>query len=221
MAPRCTVVIGAPELLEALGSAVESGVSRTSDDASEILGFSDRDVPGALETIASRRPHVIALERLFAATSRGAALINRLKADPSLASVEIRILAHDGSHSRVSPRRTPASTAGPAASDYRVTRRAPRFKMIEGTEARVDGARARIIDLSASGAQIETSLALRLRQRVRIALSDEAGVIRFDAAVAWASFEMKTSTPGYRAGVAFTDARGAAVDAFCARHRRL
>src|SRR4030095_11449687 len=35
-------------------------------------------------------------EHLFAATSRGAALIKRIKADPSLRGCEITIVSHDG-----------------------------------------------------------------------------------------------------------------------------
>ena len=77
------------------------------------LAFADTDALQALETITRERPGVVALERLFAATSRGAAFINRIKADPALSSCEIRIVAHDSAYSRVSPRR-PGETA-PAA----------------------------------------------------------------------------------------------------------
>src|SRR4029450_200114 len=57
---------------------------------------------------AGRRRTVIARELLSAATSRGAALINRIKADPSLANAEIRVVSLDGTY-RVSPPRTPAA----------------------------------------------------------------------------------------------------------------
>jgi hypothetical protein len=232
MAEPRTVIIGAPKLLDALRSHAGEG---------EILTFSDHDALKALEVITTSRPPVVTLERLFAATSRGAALINRIKEDPGLTSTEIRIVSHDGTYSRVSPRRTPpaepaaaavpaaapppasadtaASASPPAALDYRGTRRAPRFRMIEGTEAQVDGASARIVDLSVIGAQIVSPSALRPQQRVRIILSDDVGVVRVNAAVAWASFEIPKSTPRYRAGIEFTDAQAAAVDAFCKRHQ--
>ena len=42
----------------------------------------------------------------------------------------------------------------PGSLDYRGTRRAPRYRMVEGTEAQVDGASAMVIDLSTVGAQI-------------------------------------------------------------------
>ena len=97
MSEPCTVVIGPTTLLEQLkASAASTG---------EVLAFSDTDALAALETISARRPKVIALERLFAATSRGAASINRIKADPDLTASEIRVLSHDGLYSRVSSRR--------------------------------------------------------------------------------------------------------------------
>src|SRR5580765_483620 len=67
----------------------------------EVLAFSDYDALRVLEVITERRPRVVALERLFAATPRGAALINRIKADPSLVESEIRVVSHDSDYSRV------------------------------------------------------------------------------------------------------------------------
>ena len=158
-------------------------------------------------------------------------LINRIKTDPALQHTEIRVVSHDGSHSRVSPRRgkakaaapkaaPPSGPATPAASvDYRGTRRAKRYRMIAGTEVQVDGASAEVIDLSVIGAQIVSTSALRPQQRVRITLADDGGVVRVNAAVAWASFEIPKSTPRYRAGIEFTDAQAAAIEAFCKRHQ--
>lgn len=223
MSESCTVIIGAPQLLDAL--------RERAGGEGEVFTFGDHEALKAFETIASRRPKVITFERLFAATSRGAALINRIKADPALQHAEIRVVSHDGSHSRVSPRRGKSKAAGakaavtsapaaPAASlDYRGTRRAQRYKMIAGTEVQVDGASAEVIDLSVIGAQIVSPSALRPQQRVRITLADDRGVVRVNAAVAWASFEIPKSTPRYRAGIEFTDAQAAAIEAFCKRHQ--
>src|SRR5436189_3125619 len=99
MSTPCTVVIGAVELLET--------IRQNAPDDSEVLTFSDTEPLKALDAITVRQPNVIVLERLFAATSRGAALINRIKADPSLTNAEIRVVSLDGTY-RVSPRRTPA-----------------------------------------------------------------------------------------------------------------
>jgi hypothetical protein len=242
MSTPCTVIIGAIELLDTLRqSAAAPG---------EVLCFGDSEPLKALEAISTRQPSVIALERLFAATSRGAALINRIKADPALAGVEIRVVSVDGTY-RVSPRRTPAPpprsapSARPAPSpapaemhieeiavepaveaqptaqnlDYRGTRRAPRVRMAEGTEAQIDSALATLVDLSTHGAQILCPTPLKPQQRVRMVLADDLGVVRFSASVAWAFFEIPKGVSRYRAGVEFRDAEPKAVDAFCKRHR--
>ena len=245
MSTPCTVLIGAVELHDTLRQTADA-------DDSDILTFSDTEALKALDAITSRRPNVIVLERLFAATSRGAALINRIKADPSLANAEIRIVSRDGTY-RVSPRRAPgrvdeaqlaATATDPEASgmtdiplevvpipleqsddaatknlDYRGTRRAPRFRMAEGTEAQVDGAIATVIDLSRIGAQILSPIPLKPQQRVRMILGDDLGLAKFSASVAWASFEIPKGVSRYRAGVEFHDAEPSAIEAFCKRHK--
>ena len=245
MSTPCTVLIGAAELHDTLRQTAAA-------EEKDILTFTDAEPLKALEAINARRPSVIVLEGLFAATSRGAALINRIKADPSLAGAEIRIVSRDGTY-RVSPRR-PAGRAGetqvapPATEleasgmmdipleivptpfeqgddtatqnlDYRGTRRAPRFRMAEGTEAQVDGAIATVIDLSRLGAQILSPIPLKPQQRVRMILGDDLGLAKFSASVAWASFEIPKGVSRYRAGVEFSDAEASAIDAFCKRHK--
>lgn len=245
MSTPCTVLIGAIELLDTLHQ-------NTSAEDNEILTFSDAEPLHALEAITAKRPNVVVLERLFAATSRGAALINRIKADPSLAHAEIRIMSLDGTY-RVSPRRAPGRAGEPqpeapaiapedsgltdtplevvptpfeqpdgAAAqnlDYRGTRRAPRFRVAEGTEAQVDGAIATVIDLSRLGAQILSPIPLKPQQRVRMILGDDLGLAKFSASVAWASFEIPKGVSRYRAGVEFNDAEASAIEAFCKRHK--
>ena len=73
----CIVLIASPDLLPKL-------TPRVSNPDGEVLAFTDADALRALEVITKRRPALVALERVFAATPRGAALINRIKADPSL-----------------------------------------------------------------------------------------------------------------------------------------
>jgi hypothetical protein len=220
--PTCTVLIGAPELLPALRE--RTGLT------GEVLTFSDQEPLRALEAIAMRRPDVVALERLFAATSRGAALINRIKSDPNLLDSEIRIVSHDSDYVRISRRpRAAAATTSIAIEappkperplDWHGTRRAPRVRIRDGVECLIDGNTALVIDLSTIGAQVISQVVLRPNQRVRMTLVDEAGVVRFNAAVAWASFEIPTGTPRYRAGIEFTDADARAVSAFAERYRK-
>jgi hypothetical protein len=186
--------------------------------------FSDADALKALDLITRQRPQVVALERLFAATSRGAALINRIKADPALADSEIRIVAHDSNYSRVSPRKPgepstvaveePARAAQPPPQlDWRGTRRAPRFKIVDGVEVLIDGNPATLVDLSAIGAMVLSPTTLKPNQRIRMSLPQEPRPIRFSAGVAWAAFEMPKGKPAphYKAGIEFFDADADAV----------
>jgi len=190
----------------------------------------------ALEEIVRRRPKVVALERQFAATPRGAALINRIKADPELAASELRVVAHDSDYERVLPRPAialtvaeesapaePPAEAAPvrAPLDHHGTRRALRFKIAGDMSVLLDGNSARLIDLSEVGAQVVSATVLKPNQRVRVALTDDHGALRFNGAIAWAAFEIPPRHgPQYRAGVNFVDADGDAVGAFCMRHKQ-
>jgi hypothetical protein len=203
------VLIAPSELLPALAQ-------QTSDAAVELLTFTNTEALRALETITLRRPAVVTLERLFAATPRGAALINRIKADPALRHSEIRVVAHDSNYSRISPRRP--EPVREEALDYRGTRRVPRFKIATAARAVVNGRPAAILDLSVDGAQVSSADQLKPKQRVELTLGD--GDVSCRADVAWVSFERPpNSGPRYRAGVTFIDPEAPAIDAFISRHK--
>jgi hypothetical protein len=183
----------------------------------EVLTFTDADALKALQTIIQRRPLVVTLERMFAVTPRGAALINRIKSDPTLRQSEIRVVAHNSDYVRVVPRAAPP--AAPAL-DQRGTRRAARFKMTPNTQAILDDKPGTLIDLSSVGAQVVSKVALKPNQRITMTLNDEVGQVHFNASVAWTAFENPSSgSPRFRAGINFEDADPVAVDAFCARHK--
>jgi hypothetical protein len=219
------VVIASAQHLAALQQRPEFADAQT---------FADSDALRALDVISRDQPSVVALERLFAATSRGAALINRIKADPALASCEIRIVAHDSNYTRVSPRR-PADPGGAAPAvaveeppapapplDWKGTRRAPRFKMIDALEVAIDGKPARLMDLSVIGAMVISPTTLKPNQRIRMSLPQQPRPIRFSAGVAWAAFEMPKGSPApqYRAGIEFFDADGDAVLKFIDKQKK-
>jgi hypothetical protein len=243
--PSSAVVIGASDLLDAL---------KASAGVTDALAFPDSQPLQALQAISEHRPVLVVLERLFAATSRGAALINRIKNDPSLDQTEIRVLSHTGDYTRViarpaspapAPQAAPASASGgksdvtsavatvaPAGNpapateqvqpvDWRGTRRAPRLRARAGVEVQIDGDAAALIDVSVIGAQVLSGASLRPNQRVRVALLQDEGPIRFRASVAWAKFELPKSggAPKYRAGLEFIDADEAAVAVYCERVR--
>ena len=244
MSTSCSVLIAAADVQIAFRQRV--GVTE-----GDVLMFSDSEPIRALEAITSRHPQLVALERVFAATPRGVALINRIKSDPALVQTEIRVLAHDSDYSRVLPR-TPAGAPAPAHAaaapsvaaasvatapvaapaavteaatvhpplDTTGTRRAPRFKMAANVEVLVDGNPATLVNLSTTGAQVVSITILKPNQRVRMAMTDPAGVVRFNATIVWAAYEIPSKTSSrYRAGVEFVDADPAAIDRFSARHR--
>ena len=244
------MLIASPDFLPQLKERAEDGTT-------EVLAFTDSEALRALEVITKRRPRLVTLERLFAATPRGAALIHRIKADPALVGSEIRVISHDSEYTRVLPRpgddggdasatapaaTTTAATVAPAVAptiapvvvpavappaapvaplDQRGTRRAPRFRIAAKVEIQVDGHPATLVDLSTVGAQVVSVGALKPNQRVRITMGDAKASLRFNAAVAWAKFEIPPgSGPRYRAGLDFVDADHKSVDAFCARHKQ-
>jgi hypothetical protein len=223
MSTSCTVVI-APAYL------MQSVCERLRSTSVELVPCVETDIPVAIATIVQRRPATVAIERVFASTSRGAALVGRLKADPAIVDIEIRIVAHDSDYSRVSPRRPAGdaadggvAVAAPApALDQHGTRRAARTAIVESAEILVDGDAVRLVDLSVLGAQVLSPAALRPGQRVRVSMVDEKLTLRFQATVIWATFELPGggTAPRYRAGIEFSGADAAGIGEYAARHLR-
>jgi PilZ domain len=212
----------------------------------EILTFADTEPIQALQAILQRRPGLIVLERLFAATPRGAALINRIRTDPQISDAEVRVMSHTGDYVRQVSRSTLVETpaprevasvmvgedyaAVPLASglaegsqqlDWHGTRRAPRHRLRPGVEIQFDGNPVSIVDMSVVGAQVVSATILRPNQRVRVSVPTDNFVMRFRGTVAWAKFELPkpSEPPRYRAGVEFNDADSSAMDHYCARHK--
>ncbi len=208
----------------------------------EVVTFADSEPILALQAILDQRPRLIVLERLFAATPRGAALINRIKTDPQLGHAEVRVMSHTGDYVRqvVKPSAgqpaasaaavargsskkpgtmAPAATDAPRPLDWHGTRRAPRFRARPGVEIQLDGNSASVVDVSAVGVQVLSPSILRPNQKVRVTIAGDDSQIRFLGAVAWAKFELPKpdGAPRYRAGVEFMNADAAAVDEFCAK----
>jgi hypothetical protein len=212
------VLIGPSDALPALRERLDSGA--------ELHQFTDQEALEALDHIIRNKPRIIALDHEFSSSSRGAALINRIKDDPSLVNCEVRVIAHDSALHRAVKR---APGHGPAvavdepksALDYRGTRRAPRYRMKDGIEILVDGNAAALVDVSTVGAQVLCPSVLRPNQRVRMTLTDQKGAIRCNGSIAWASLELpKGLPPRYRAGIDMTGADPEAVKGFAERHKK-
>src|SRR5262245_16190653 len=201
---------------------------RTAAEGSELLAFPDSDALRALDVITKRRPAIVALDRAFAASPRGAARINRIKADPSLVESEIRVVSHDSSsYARVaSPEGAGPSGGAAAISDAPTqmaqaldecgTRGTPRVTIAKGIEVLIDGNAAVLVDLSIGGAQVLSATALKPNQRVRVTLTDERGPLRINGAIAWATFEIPAR---YRAGIEFLGGDSAAIKAYALSHQ--
>ena len=228
MSTARTVVIAPPDLLSPLVDRLQS------QDPGELVSCPDTDIAAAIERVLELKPGRVAIERLFAATSRGAALLARLKADPLLDDTEFRIVSHDSEYWRVSPRR-PASVDGPAAAvpptasgsgegtlDHRGTRRAARVAIQEGVEILVDGSPARLVDLSAVGGQVLSTAVLKPGQRVRVSMVDGRVTLRCQATIIWARFELSRGDlgPRYRAGMEFSGGDSDGIGEYARRHQR-
>ncbi len=219
MSTPIVVLIAAPDFIPALRE-------RLGDD-SKIVTFGDSEPLRALQAILTTRPDVVALERIFAASPRGAALIARVKSDPALNDAEIRVLSHDSSYQRVSPRRVAAEAKKrPARSARRLdpgTRRAPRFKVKVSTHATVDGSQAQIVDLSTVGAQLVVPGSLGPKREVTVALGPVRKPLTAPGIIVWARVELSRKGPVSRIGVEFAEFAEpdrAALDAFIQAHRR-
>jgi hypothetical protein len=136
----------------------------------------------------------------------------------------VRIVAHDGRYTVAEG--TGAMQGGRSAAaqrpqlDTRGTRRAERY-VIAPLEVLVDGNPAALVDLSSLGAQVLSAAVLKPNQQVRMSLSDEYGMTRFNAAVAWALFEIPPKlNPRYRAGLEFIDADTHVIDSYCLKYRQ-
>jgi hypothetical protein len=102
--------MSAPAVIIAAANLTPSLCERLADEG-ELLTFADTEPIQALQTILEQRPRLIVLERLFAATPRGAALINRIKTDPQVSQAEIRVMSHTGDYTRVVSRGAAAEPA--------------------------------------------------------------------------------------------------------------
>lgn len=219
-----TVLIAASKQLPALQQHA---------DLADAEAFEDTDALKALDAIARRPPEVIALERQFASSARGGAFINRIKADPALASCEIRIIelgnmsapvptpAAPADAPPVQPATPNAKAAQPTAAEFTPasgtrdqTRGAERHTVGRNVEILIDGNPATLINISVVGAQVLSPSSLRPNQRVRMSLVDATRPMRFNGVVAWATFEMPKEGPRYRAGVKFHDAAPDMVERF-------
>ena len=190
---------------------------RLAADGSNVSSFSDVDTLRALEAIATTRPAVVALERGFASTARGAAFINRITADPALMGSTVRIIAQDPP-----PPPPPGIETSPATAGHGTdARRVPRYELVERVEVAIDNNAVTLVKLSTLGAEVVSASVLKPNQRIRLSVSDGATSIRSSGTIVWANFEIPPgSGPRYRAGLEFISPDVVALEAFIKTHRK-
>jgi hypothetical protein len=204
------------------------GLKERLDPKAEVQEFTESEALEALDHIIRTKPGIIAMEDQFSGTSRGTALINRIKDDPTLSACEVRVLAHDAAQNRVAVKR--GGQGGPAiavdepkpALDVKGTRRAPRIRIQDGVEVAVDGNPAALIDLSTVGAQVVSPTVLKPNQRVRVLIGEGKAAVKCSGAIAWAAFEMPKGMPTrYRAGIDFGGSADVpSVDGFAKKNKK-
>ena len=211
-----TVLIAAPAYLPTLTARPQ---------LKDAQAFAEADVLQALEAITTGRPDVVVLEKQFADTSRGTALINRIKADPTLKHCDIQVVLHDGGSESIVREPEPAAGLAPDTTslsplDYRGTRRADRFTIQRGVEIQVEGNPVQVINMSAVGIQVVSPGILRPNQKIRLSLTSQPGAPRFKSVVAWAAFELPQGVARYRAGIEILDHTDqAAITKFIKKHK--
>jgi hypothetical protein len=184
------------------------GLQERLDPSADVQTFTEGEALEALDHIIRTQPALVAMQDEFADSSRGQALINRIKDDVALATVEVRVMAKNAAQNRVAVKRGSHGSAAAvavaekpkAALDQKGTRRAPRVRIKDGVDVAVDGNPAALVDLSTVGAQVVSPTVLKPNQRVRVTM--ENGKVKCAGAVVWAAFEMPKGLPTrYRAGI--------------------
>jgi PilZ domain-containing protein len=198
------------------------------DPKADVQTFTDAEALEALDHIIRTKPALVAMQDEFADSSRGQALINRIKDDVVLATVEVRVMGKNPAQNRVAVKRgSPGGSAVVAvaeklksALDQKGTRRAARVPIKDGVEVAVDGNTAGLIDLSVVGAQVVSSTVLKPNQRVRVTM--ENGKVKCAGAVVWAAFEMPKGLPTrYRAGIDWgVTAEAPKVETFAKKNKK-
>ena len=179
--------------------------TQSAADSSEMLAFAETEVERALDVIVARRPRLVIVNQVFAATPSGGALVDRIRSDSALQPCDIRTVAF-------------GEASGPL--DLTGTRRAPRFSMADGITADIDGKTASLVNVSLVGAQVISQTSLKPKQRLRFTLVDEGEPIRMQSVVATVAVEIVKGAPRYRAGIEFFNADSAALQKFINRNKK-
>ena len=184
--------------------------------------ISEADLLLMQDNLLAQPPEVLVLHSAFAATSRGASLVSALKAKPRDTGTAVRVFIEDEVKSplilletALSPVEALLETSRPL--DRAGTRQAARYPM-DRRALSINGDPGQLIDLSVSGAQVQTAIRLRPLKVARLVLQDATGDLRLQGTVAWAIAMPSGGSIHYRAGVEFVNPDKKQLAMFCTVH---
>lgn len=194
-------------------------VRKRLSQADFVAVVSEAELLQVQDNILSQPPEVVVMHSTFAATSRGASLIAALKAKPRETGSTVRVFIEDEvkaplimAETSLSPTEALLETSRPL--DRAGTRQAARYPMNRRAVA-INGDAAQLIDLSVSGAQVQTAVRLRPLKVARLVLPDGTGDLRLQGTVAWAIAVPSGGTIHYRAGIEFVNPDKKQLATFC------
>ena len=214
MSSVIAIVIVRPEHLV----SVEKRLSETN----VVSVVSEADLIQFHDTLLERPPEVLVMHSAFATTSRGAMLVSGLKAKPRETGTAVRVFIEDEVKAPLllSEKELPAIDALLETSrplDRAGTRQAARYPM-NRRDVAVNGEPGQLIDLSVSGAQLQSLARLRPLKLVRLVLPDQKADLKLQGTVAWSIAVPTAGAIQYRAGIEFVNPDKKKLQAFCETH---
>ena len=192
-------------------------------EADMVAVISESEILLLQENILAQPPEMLVMHSTFAATSRGASLVSALKARPRETGTAVRVFIEDEvkaplilAELSLSAGEALLETSRPL--DRAGTRQAARYPMKRRSVA-INGDAAQLIDLSVSGAQVQSAIRLRPLKVARLILPDgPSGDLRLQGTVAWAIAVPSGGAIQYRAGIEFVNPDKNQLTAFCTTH---
>ena len=192
-------------------------------DADFVAVISEADLLQMQDNLLAQPPEVLVMHSAFAATSRGASLISALKVKPRETGTAVRLFLEDdvkapliATEPSSSPSEALLETSRPL--DRAGTRQAARYPM-NGRAVAINGDPGQLIDLSVSGAKVQTAVRLRPLKVARLVLRNPGGDdLRLQGTVAWAIAVPSGGSMHYRAGIEFVNPDQTQLTRFCTAH---
>jgi hypothetical protein len=197
-------------------------IKKRLSEAEFVAVFSETEWLQVEDSILARPPEVLVMQSGFATTSRGATLVTALKSKPREHGTALRVFIEDEVKAPLILTETNLAAADALLETSRPldragTRQAARYPM-HRRDIVVNGDPAQLIDLSVSGAQVQTPQRLRPLKVARAVLPTEGGELRLQGTVAWAIAVPSSGMIQYRAGIEFVNPDKKKLSAYCDKH---